>query len=525
MQQKIVENYILHEIIGSGQYGKVHRAINTKTNEIVAVKVIPLKRFAEVPKLEEFTTNEIKTLGRINNPNVIRFIEMLKTVNNMYLVYEFCEDGTLEQMVTRKHHLNELEGLKVFAQLINAFKALYRENILHRDLKPSNILVHNGIIKVADFGFCKRLNSPHDLTLTMVGSPIYMAPEILKGYPYTIKSDIWSLGVCLFECLYGVCPFEDKHLSGLIQQIDTKPLRIPMELNRISANTENLLRRMLTKDHKQRIDWQDLLDYPLNIEVLEASLNPIKSKPLEIVPVVEIPVIPIKEEPLQLSENQNILHALMRDRNKILFLFKTLHQVVDKSYNNKAILLTFLLTKKVYELIEAFKKSLSIENGNSRYNNFAQWDFFRVSDEYLEFSRYINEEFEEIKKFIEDFKSEIHNTVEPELQDNIFKYELANNNLDKKYYHSILVSYTEDLKSQAQNCLKSKQDDFAHEILLHAYEILDTEILDDLFTKSFDYTLKVSQQGYFQNAQKCGRDKLFGIVQTKLQNMKSRPVS
>ena len=106
MQQKIVENYILHEIIGSGQYGKVHRAINTKTNEVVAVKVIPIKKFQEVPKLEEFTTNEIKTLGRIVNPNVIRFIEMLKTVNNMYLVYEFCEDGTLENIIVRKQFLS-----------------------------------------------------------------------------------------------------------------------------------------------------------------------------------------------------------------------------------------------------------------------------------------------------------------------------------------------------------------------------------------------------------------------------------
>jgi len=126
---KIVENYILYESIGSGQYGKVYRAKNTKTNETVAVKSIPIDKFRDVPKLEEFTANEIKTLNRIKNPNVIKFYEMLKTANNMYLVYEFCDGGTLEDILQKKHHLSEAESLLVFQQLVNAFKAIYSENI------------------------------------------------------------------------------------------------------------------------------------------------------------------------------------------------------------------------------------------------------------------------------------------------------------------------------------------------------------------------------------------------------------
>jgi len=77
-------------------------------------------------------------------------------------------------------------------------------------------LLHDGVIKVADFGFCKTLLSPSDLTQTMVGSPIYMAPEILKGCNYNIKADIWSMGVVLFEMLFGYCPFEDKTIARLI---------------------------------------------------------------------------------------------------------------------------------------------------------------------------------------------------------------------------------------------------------------------------------------------------------------------
>ena len=178
---KLIENYLLQEVVGSGSYGKVYRAKNVKTEQIVAVKVVKLDKFKEVPKLHQFTMNEINTLSCIENINVIKFLEMLRTTNNVYLVYEFCNGGTLEDMISKKKFLTEREALVVFQQILNAFKSLIPGNILHRDLKPTNILVHDNIIKVADFGFCKALMGPQDLTHTMVGSPIYMAPEILKG--------------------------------------------------------------------------------------------------------------------------------------------------------------------------------------------------------------------------------------------------------------------------------------------------------------------------------------------------------
>ncbi len=96
---KVIENYILMDVIGSGQYGKVYKARNMKTEYIVAIKVVKLEKFREIPKLHEFTINEIQTLSKIENPNVVRFIEMLKTSNNMYLVYEFCNGDTLEAFI------------------------------------------------------------------------------------------------------------------------------------------------------------------------------------------------------------------------------------------------------------------------------------------------------------------------------------------------------------------------------------------------------------------------------------------
>lgn len=96
--------------------------------------------------------------------------------------------------------------------------------MLHRDLKPENILFHNGQLKLADFGLCKGLKPEEHMTKTMLGSPIYMAPEVLKAESYTSKADIWSLGVIIFEMLYGYCPFRSSSIAALTSKIETSPL-------------------------------------------------------------------------------------------------------------------------------------------------------------------------------------------------------------------------------------------------------------------------------------------------------------
>lgn len=98
----------------------------------------------------------------------------------------------------------------------------------------------------------------------MLGSPIYMAPEILRGFDYSLKADIWSLGVVLFEMLFGYCPFEERSIAKLIMLLDEAQLTIKRDINPISPQTETLLRKMLVKNPKERVDWEELFSYSLN---------------------------------------------------------------------------------------------------------------------------------------------------------------------------------------------------------------------------------------------------------------------
>ena len=529
--QKIIENYVLYEVVGAGQYGKVHRAINKKTNETVAIKVIPLNKFSEVPKLEEFTTNEIKILGRIDNPNVIKFIEMLKTANNMYLVYEFCEGGTLENILSVRDHLPEKEALKIFQHLLNACRALYKENIMHRDIKPSNILIHKGVIKLADFGFCKRLHSANELTLSMVGSPIYMAPEILRGYPYNVKADIWSMGVLLYELLFGMCPYEDKTLAGLISQFDTKQLNIPRDINDISPNTETLLKKLLTIDPKQRITWDDLMKFPLfptESEFSRLSMNNQYQQQY------------IQQQLEGSDANQKIaggntstdpyyaiLHALVTERNKVVYLTTTLTTILQESLTIKAPIVAFLLAKKAKLTLEQLKKDLAGDsNSSSRYKLFPQWDAFKSSDEHKMFTRYADEEAEELTQILSFYKEEINKLLSnmsllDEASEKFLKLEVTNSTVELKYFYKMLVVYADEVKSHVFVRLMNKQDDAAAvALLLHVNEVLDAADIDEFAEKNMKANMKWEENEYFANLKKYNREKLTDIITKKTNFLK-----
>lgn len=355
---KILGDYILKEQLGAGQFGAVHHAFNIKTNEEFAIKIINISKMHTYPRMLTLINNEMDVLSKINNPNIIKLKEFIQSSNNFYFVYEYCNDGTLEEYINKKQYLTEHEALSFFQQIINGFKSLFLNKVLHRDFKPANILLHNGIIKIADFGFCKPLENQMDLTQTMVGSPIYMAPEILKGEDYNMKADIWSMGVVLFEMLFGFCPYEDRTIYRLLNQINLKPLIIPKHINIISKKTEELLFKMLVVDPKLRIEWNELINMKLSDFLKDLELEKIDSNGEA-----------KTSRTISFNENNNLknfnetyksdLRFFLKERNKSLFILKTIENVIsiesfcflEKNEKNTIINSLFEICLKNYEIM------------------------------------------------------------------------------------------------------------------------------------------------------------------------------
>lgn len=254
---KIVQDYTLTEVIGSGQYGKVWKARHNETGESFAIKSISIQQISAQEKLKEFVASEIAALELISNPYIVKYFGKLQTPNNIYLIFEFCRGGTLEDLLKAQGPLDESKALYFFSQILSAFSELHRLHIMHRDLKPSNILLDGGVAKLADFGFCKKMRGEFEMTKSMVGSPIYMAPELLQGSYYCTKADIWSLGVVLYEMLHGRCPYEENSIPALLDKIKAFPdIAFRPDL---SMATRVLLQGMLTFNPSTRMKWSDLL--------------------------------------------------------------------------------------------------------------------------------------------------------------------------------------------------------------------------------------------------------------------------
>ena len=136
--------------------------------------------------------NHAKILKKFNHPNIVRCIDLIESINHIYIITELCKDGDLKEFLNHKR-INEPDAFIVLKDIVQGFKELNKQGIIHRDLKPANILVHDGVYKIADFGFAKavsNITSTHMLR-SLVGSPYYMAPQLLANQQYCYKCDIW----------------------------------------------------------------------------------------------------------------------------------------------------------------------------------------------------------------------------------------------------------------------------------------------------------------------------------------------
>ncbi len=213
--------------IGQGAMGVVYKAVDPIIDRTVAIKTINLNLSRQ--ELEEYEARfqqEIKAAGRLNHPNIVTIYDVGKTDQVAYMAMEFLEGAELKDMIASGRLPPSESVVDIIAQVADGLWFAHQQDIVHRDVKPSNIMVmKGGIAKITDFGIARLPNSAvKTMTGLILGSPRYMSPEQVIGKTIDARSDIFSLGVVLYEALTGVAPFDGDNVNAIMYAtVNTTP--------------------------------------------------------------------------------------------------------------------------------------------------------------------------------------------------------------------------------------------------------------------------------------------------------------
>ena len=281
-----IGDLILIDFLGKGSFGNVSLYKKVNTNKLFAVKVID-KLKAEYKGISQYLKSEINILRILDHPNIIKFEKIIENQNNLIIIMEYCNGGSLSECLNKYKDKNHTKGFPeeiiqhLMRQIVNALVYIHSKNIIHRDLKLQNIMVHfdnepdkinlkmmKAKIKIIDFGLSKQL-SANSLTNTILGTVNYMAPKILeqhyrlklkekieKTIGYGKEVDIWALGCICYQLLRGRKVFEANYESDLIEQMKDGNYKLPKT---VSLEYISFLNSMLQYEGKNRITAKELL--------------------------------------------------------------------------------------------------------------------------------------------------------------------------------------------------------------------------------------------------------------------------
>jgi len=258
-----LKGYTGCKFLGRGTQGSVFKAYTISSSKTpVAIKVISKNSLSKTGR--DNLVTEIGLLKKIKHKFIVDLLDFHWDDKYIYIVMEFCGGGDLSTVIKQRKCLSEQTCRRFVQQLASALQYLRQNNVSHMDLKPSNLLVTSSnppILKVADFGFAQHLEE-NSKDRGLKGSPLYMAPEIFLSDEYDAKADLWSIGVILYEGLFGKAPFSSDTLESLVVKIkEDVPIIIPRS-RKISSECRDLLSRCLVRCPEKRIAFQDFFSHP-----------------------------------------------------------------------------------------------------------------------------------------------------------------------------------------------------------------------------------------------------------------------
>ncbi|KNB41643.1 serine/threonine-protein kinase [Blastocystis sp. subtype 4] len=248
----------IQEKIGEGSYGSVVKALHKRANRLVAIKIVPVDS-----DLNELI-KEISILKSCKSEYIVRYYGSYYKNNDLWIVMEYCGAGSLSDLMMKgRFSLKEEEIRYVVSQMLLGIAYLHQQRKIHRDIKAGNVLLtESGIAKLADFGVSVQLDSTLAKRKTVIGTPFWMAPEVIQEMDYDSRADIWSLGITAIELAEGVPPYSNIHPMRAIFMIPNRPPPRLQNESRWSKPFVDFISQCLVKDPTKRPTARQLLDHP-----------------------------------------------------------------------------------------------------------------------------------------------------------------------------------------------------------------------------------------------------------------------
>ncbi|KAE8659965.1 Phosphoenolpyruvate carboxylase kinase 1 [Hibiscus syriacus] len=262
LSESLKNKYQPCEEIGRGRFGVISKAFCPITQSFFAIKTID-KRLLSDPTDRQCLENEPNIMTLLSrHPNIVQIHDLFESEIALHLILDLCQPVTLYDQILQ-HHLSEPKAASYAKQLVSGLAHCHRYGVVHRDIKPDNIFFDfRGNLKIGDFGSATWLGELGTAD-GLVGTPYYVAPEVVMGRSYNEKVDVWSAGVVLYVMLAGVPPFYGETAEEIFDTILRGNLRFPPRIFKsISSEAKDLLRKMICRDVSRRLSAEQVLRHP-----------------------------------------------------------------------------------------------------------------------------------------------------------------------------------------------------------------------------------------------------------------------
>jgi serine/threonine protein kinase len=266
----IAERYELEELVGRGGMSSVYRAKDLLLERTVAIKLLHEHYSRDDDYVERFR-REARAAARLSHPNIVTVIDRGEDGGQQFIVFEYIDGQNLKQLVESKGRLPVRTALELGIEIGRALAFAHESGLVHRDVKPQNVLLGNGEVKVTDFGIARSADVQHGLTQTgtVLGTSDYIAPEQASGQPVSVLSDVYSLGVVLYELLAGEPPYRgDNFLAVAMRHVNDPVPSVADARPDVPVRLDAALRRVMAKRPEER--FPSMADF---VDELEAVLG------------------------------------------------------------------------------------------------------------------------------------------------------------------------------------------------------------------------------------------------------------